>query len=178
MDSSEDFEGKRVLRQPRFYWVTGIALILFGLAVEIGIVLQNPTFRVFDLINPALLALLIGTGILQSARNSIVWYDDHSLIYQNILGARKEILWSENPSLTYDHANFCVTTNRTKIPISSSRRGFASFLDFIIRTSTSPTPATTATAAVQDTPNSWTSSVAGGILIVATLWSTGESHMS
>ena len=90
---------QHVLRQPRFYGITAALLILFGIIVEVGIFLQTPNFKVTNLLNPALIALLIGIPIMLSARNSIVLYDDSNLEYRNMFGKRTIIYWSENPKL-------------------------------------------------------------------------------
>jgi hypothetical protein len=182
MSSTDEYEGKKILRQPRFYWITGTALIVFGVAVEVGIALQTPTFNLFDLVNPALLALLIGSGIVLSARNSIALYDDFGVTYQNLFRKRKQVLWSQSLPISYDEkaSTLWIASNTERIPITSSRRGFGEFLDFVrqratttngsIQTSQNKMILGFPTGHRQSAPQSWISMIAGAILVVVTLW--------
>jgi hypothetical protein len=171
------------------YIFVSIGFILFGLIVETGILLEGVPLQLIVFVNPGTLAFVLGVVLLLSVLNNVVLYDDSVLIHQNLF-KRKEIRWSENPSVKFIHEVRWVTGKEETIPVNPSRRGFEEFLDYVIKKQQTHMAAVQAAAKANETtldtpttePQDWlqigTSIAPAALFLLFMSWSTYKSNPS
>jgi hypothetical protein len=179
-DRSED---RKTMRQPGYYTAVALFVLLIG-ALGVLAVITAPQRTLFDIFNPAMLfALFLGSSILLSTVNSIIWYDYTSVVQQNMFRRRLEILWADKPAIQYENQLIYIVGKTHRIVVSPSRKGFNEFLDFVIKKIKAHEVATGAAVPInrpdfeypptagQADQNSWVTAISGAVFVALALWS-------
>ncbi len=143
LEVAPNVDGLKVLKHGKIYGAIGWALIVFCLAVEIGIFLRlknvsdQPPFVIFFIFLSAffMLFILLGMWMVLSGRNMMIRYDDDKIEGWDMYGAYSALHWKDVTSVSFGTwtSTIVLKGNEQKIKAGTDLIGAQGFIDAMKR---------------------------------------------